>query len=306
MRSFMIRQRELESAVAERTAALEAERTLEHNQHRVLEMITSGSSLAQIFEGIKDLVRSRNNNLECFIHPGMPPIDVSAPGLIRRYIRASSSEPSGWIDFDVTLCNGQEDDPENTMSIALRLASIAIESANAQEKLTHQAYHDSLTGLPNRLQFQWSLDKATAEANTAGEDFALLYIDLDRFKQVNDRCGHRIGDLYLQELSNLFRSCIRKGDLLARLGGDEFAAILPGANGAAAERSVQAIRLALAKPLFIEEFQFHPSASIGFSLCPDNGMDAESLLHAADEAMYDAKVTGMMHSVDCLIESVKT
>jgi len=304
--SFMQRQRELESAVAERTAALEAERTLERNQHRVLEMITSGTALTQISEGIGELVRSRNENMECFVHPGTPPIEVPAPGLIRRYIRASSSEPIGWIDFDLTLCDSRECDHEKTMSIAIRLASIAIESASAQERLTYQAFHDSLTGLANRLKFQWSLDKATVEASKTGADFALLYIDLDRFKQVNDRYGHRIGDLYLQELSNLFRSCIRKGDLLARLGGDEFAAILPGANGAAAERIVQALHLGLSRPLFIEDLEFQPGASVGFSLYPDDGTDTESLLRAADEAMYDAKLAGKMRAVDYSIESVKT
>jgi len=132
-----------------------------------------------------------------------------------------------------------------------------------------------------------------------------LYIDLDRFKQVNDRCGHRMGDLYLQELSNRFRSCIRKGDLLARLGGDEFAAILPGANSGATERIVNALHLSLSKTLFIEEFQFQPSASVGFSLYPDSGTDAESLLRAADEAMYVAKLAGKAAAVNRVHESVQ-
>jgi len=305
MRSFMLRQRELESAVAERTFELEAERTLERNQHHVLEMIASGSSLKQVFEGVRDLVRSRIENMDCSIHPGTPTVEDQRPGLVRRYICASSSEPVGWIDFGYTVFGPCKCDLEKTMAIAIRLASVGIESANAQERLSYLAHHDSLTGLPNRLHFQESLDGASDRANKSAEGFALLYIDLDRFKQVNDRCGHRMGDLYLQELSNRFRSCIRKGDLLARLGGDEFAAILPGANSGATERIVNALHLSLSKTLFIEEFQFQPSASVGFSLYPDSGTDAESLLRAADEAMYVAKLAGKAAAVNRVHESVQ-
>ena len=305
MRSFVVRQRELESAVALRTIELEAERTLERNQHNVLEMIASGSSQKQVFEGIGDLVRSRNKDMKCSIHPGMPPFEDQAPGIVRQYIRARSSEPVGWIDFGCTECGSGEFDLEKTMAIATRLASVAIESANAQERLNYQANHDSLTGLPNRLHFQESLLRASTESNKTTEGFALLYIDLDGFKQINDRCGHRMGDLYLQELSNRFRSCIRKGDLLARLGGDEFAAILPGANSGAAERIVNALHLSLSKTLFIEEFEFQPSASVGFSVYPDGGTDAESLLRVADEAMYVAKLARKMGAVNCVHESVE-
>ena len=137
-----------------------------------------------------------------------------------------------------------------------------------------------------------------AEANKAGEGFALLYIDLDRFKQINDRYGHLIGDMYLKEIADAFRPCIRKGDLLARLGGDEFAVILPGANSAAVERIIDALHQSLSKMLMIDELEFQPSASVGFSLYPDAGTDAESLLRAADESMYAAKLAGKSVSSD--------
>ena len=298
MRSFVSRQRELETAVTERTIALEAERTLEKNQHRVLEMIVSGSPLPQIFEGIRDLVRSGNEDVECSIHPGRSSTQDPAPGLIRQYIQVRSSEPVGWIDFDHSACSSQQRDFERISAIATRLAFVAIESASAQEKLTYQANHDSLTGLPNRPYFQACLQRTLAEANKSGDGFALLYIDLDRFKQINDRHGHLVGDIYLKEIANAFRPCIRKGDLLARLGGDEFAVILPGANSAAVERIVDTLHQSLSKMLMIDELEFQPSASIGFSLYPDSGNDAESLLHAADESMYAAKLAGKMMSLN--------
>jgi len=290
IRSFMIRHRELESAVAARTIELEAERKLERSQHRVLEMIASGSSLKLVFEGIRDLVRSRFKNIECSIHPGTPPIEAPAPGIVRRYIHTSSLEPVGWLEFSLAAYASGEGDLERTLGIAIRLSSIAIESASVQERLSYQANHDHLTGLSNRLCFQGSLRKALTDAKKTGEGFALFYIDLDHFKQINDRFGHRIGDLYLKEVSNRFRACIRRVDILARLGGDEFAAVVSGADMAAAERIVKALHLSLAKNLIIEKLELQASASVGFSLYPDGGTDAESLLRTADEAMYAAKL----------------
>jgi len=306
IRSYVQRHRELESAVAARTMELEAEQTLEQNQHRVLEMIASGSSLKLVFEGITELVRSRYPKLECSLHPGAPAIADPAPGIVRRYILAGSSEPVGWLDFDSAICVSGEDDFERTLGIAIRLAAIAIETASVQEKLSYQANHDFLTGLSNRLRFHASLRKALAEAKKTGEGFALLYIDLDHFKRVNDQYGHRIGDLYLKEVSDRFRSCIRKADTLARLGGDEFAAILSGANSAAAERVVDALHLSLSNTLMIEELEFQAFASIGFSLYPDGGTDAESLLRAADEAMYVAKLASKTAEINSALKSPYT
>jgi diguanylate cyclase (GGDEF)-like protein len=305
LRSFVRRQKQLESAVALRTGELEAERILERNQHRVLEMIASGSSLKLVFEGIANLVRSRNENGECSIQPGANPVGNPAPGFVRRFIHASSSEPVGWIDFPHAPGGSDDRDFERTVAIALRLASVAIERASAQEKLSYQAHHDSLTGLFNRLHFHGCLQMAIAEAGKTGDCFALLYIDLDRFKQINDRYGHRIGDLYLKEVSSRFRLCIRKGDLLARIGGDEFAVILSGANAAVAERIAKALHASLANRLVIERFEFRPSASVGFSLYPDSGADPETMLRAADEAMYAAKLAGKSVPVNDKRESVR-
>jgi two-component system CheB/CheR fusion protein len=268
-------------------------------------MIASGSPLKPAFEGIADLVRSRYEHIECSIHPGTPPMKDPAPGIVRRYILAGSSEPVGWLDFNRVLPVSGEDDLERTLGIAIRLASIAIESASVQEKLSYQANYDSLTGLSNRLRFQGSVHRALTEAKKTGEGFAILFIDLDDFKQINDRYGHRIGDLYLKEVSNRFRSCIRKVDTLARLGGDEFAAVVSGANSAGAERIVVALHLSLSKRLIIEEFKFQSSASIGFSLYPGGGTDAESLLRAADDAMYAAKLAGKTTEANGAPESVK-
>ena len=306
VRSFVNRHRELEFAVAARTIELEAERKLERSQHRVLEMIASGSSLRLVFEGIRDLVRSRYENIECSIHPGTPPLEDPAPGLVRRYIHTSSSEPVGWFEFNLTAYASGEGDLERTLRIAIRLASIAIESASVQEKLSYQANHDHLTGLSNRLCFQGSLRKALTDAEKTGQGFALFYIDLDHFKQINDRYGHRIGDLYLKEVSNRFRSCIRKVDMLARLGGDEFAAVVSGTDLASAERIVKALHLSLSKKLIVEELELQASASVGFSLYPDGGTDAESLLRTADEAMYAVKLANKTNAVSCVLDSVKT
>jgi diguanylate cyclase (GGDEF)-like protein len=302
IRSFVQRHRELESAVTARTAELEMERTMERNQHRVLEMIASGSPLEPVFAGITDLVRSRFGNMACSIHPDAAPVEEPAQGFVRRFIYARSLEPVGWLDFNCVVVDSAQEDLERTLRIAIRLASIAIEHASAQQRLSYQAHHDSLTGLSNRLRFQVSLKNTLAESRKSGEGFALLYIDLDNFKQINDRYGHRIGDLYLKELSTRFRSCVRKADMLARIGGDEFAAIVFGADAAAAERIVSKIHRSMSDRLIIDEFQFRPSASVGFSLYPGGGTDAESLLRAADEAMYAAKLAGKTAEINDTVE----
>jgi diguanylate cyclase (GGDEF)-like protein len=296
--SFIRRQRQLETAVADRTAELEAERILERNQHRVLEMIASSAPLEHVFTGIVDLLSSKCSHIDCIIHSGVPPV-TKASKYTRLYIRSNSPEPVGWIDVDHKAHDAKECDLSKTMTVAMRLAAVAIESASSQDKLTYQARHDFLTGLPNRLHFQERLQEATQGSNRTGNSFAIVYIDLDRFKPINDRYGHRIGDLYLQALSKRFSSCLRKADMLARLGGDEFAALLLGTDSSiAAERVVLALQQSLTTTLSIEDLEFHPRASFGYSLYPDDGTDIESLLRAADEAMYVAKRAGKTDGMD--------
>jgi diguanylate cyclase (GGDEF)-like protein len=150
-----------------------------------------------------------------------------------------------------------------------------------------QASTDELTGLPNRRWFDGRLRAEIAAAERAGGELAVLIIDLDRFKELNDTLGHHAGDRLLAELGPRLSSALRAGDVLARLGGDEFAALLP--SGAAAARAGERIAQALETSVAIDGIDLRVTASIGVAVYPQHGADAETLIQRADVAMYQAK-----------------
>lgn len=162
----------------------------------------------------------------------------------------------------------------------------------AEELLQHQALHDALTGLPNRTLLQDRLQHAIRLAYRQRSPLALLFLDLDQFKEVNDRFGHHAGDQLLQQAAPRLQSALRDSDTLARLGGDEFAVVLPGARGAEAEIVAQKIVRAFEQPFVIDGRHVSMHVSTGIALFPDHGVDAETLVRHADLAMYAAKRSG--------------
>ena len=164
--------------------------------------------------------------------------------------------------------------------------------ARASRRLRHQATHDRLTNLPNRVALHQDAERALASARRTRALAALLLIDLDRFKEVNDTLGHEQGDQLLVEVARRLREVLRRSDILARLGGDEFAilAVLPhrGALGEVATR----VHAALARPFDVCGVAVELGASIGVALQPDHGEDVSTLLRRADVAMYEAKRIG--------------
>lgn len=159
-----------------------------------------------------------------------------------------------------------------------------------ESRITDLAYRDALTGLPNRLLFADRLDQALGAAARAGLPLAVLLMDLDHFKYVNDTLGHRIGDLLLKEVARRLQTVVRRAtDTVARLGGDEFAILLAGASIGEAQRLGEAILRALEAPMTLEEQIVDIAASIGIATCPDHGSESSTLLRCADVAMYEAK-----------------
>lgn len=161
------------------------------------------------------------------------------------------------------------------------------------ELIRHQAYHDELTDLPNRRLFQDRLSQALLYAKRDGEMLAVMFLDLDHFKEINDKYGHDVGDRLLQEVAKRLKHCIRKGDSLSRFGGDEFVLLLP-----MIKEAIYAVQLAekiigtLESPLEIAGHELGIGASIGISLYPGDGGEARVLIKKADEAMYLAKQRG--------------
>ena len=161
----------------------------------------------------------------------------------------------------------------------------------AEHELERQALHDPLTSLPNRSLFLDRLEQGLRTARRVATPLALLVMDLDRFKEINDTFGHRAGDLLINQVAERIRSDLRETDTVARLGGDEFAILLPGADQDGAWRVAQKIITALQRPFEIEGDAHEISVSIGMAISPQHGEDVETLLRRADIAMYAAKRT---------------
>lgn len=160
----------------------------------------------------------------------------------------------------------------------------------AEEKVWQSAHHDELTGLPNRRLFLDRLNLEVKHAKRSSKPLALLYIDLDDFKEVNDSYGHEAGDRLLRAVADRINDCVREEDTVARIGGDEFTVILTGIERHEdAEVVAQSIIDALAISFEIEQWSFHMSASVGIALYNENASSPEELVKAADQAMYEAK-----------------
>jgi diguanylate cyclase (GGDEF)-like protein/PAS domain S-box-containing protein len=176
---------------------------------------------------------------------------------------------------------------------ALALVTDITERKQSSERIWHQANYDALTGLPNRHMFGDRLAQEARKADRGAHFLALLFIDLDHFKQVNDRHGHALGDALLQETARRVQACVRGSDTLARLGGDEFTVILSGLDHAGSiDRIAAAMVEALARPFVLGDERVFISASIGIALYPPDAADTVQLLAHADQAMYASKHAG--------------
>ena len=248
-------------------------------------------------------------------------VHVSEHRLIRRdgelfWARLSGrpfdlDDPGGrsvWMVDDVTAQRAAAEEvrrarDELEVRVAERTAELAganallqeeiVERRQAEARVHHMAYHDSLTGLPNRALLTDRLEQAILAAGRSGRKLAVMFIDLDRFKTINDSLGHLIGDYLLKEVANRLCRAVRASDTVARLGGDEFVVLAPSV--AAVEEChhvAEKIIEALAVPVPIEAHLLHISPSIGICLYPDDGANVETLMRHADAAMYHAKGAG--------------
>ena len=180
-------------------------------------------------------------------------------------------------------------DAEGRLLSALGVLIDVTEQHEAEARIAHIARHDALTGLPNRILFHDRLDQAVAQARR-GQGAALLYLDLDRFKEVNDTLGHPVGDALLREVATRLQAVLREGDTLARLGGDEFAVIQLGLEQPQdASRLAQRLVEAISQPFILDGRQVVVGTSIGIALAPGDGLEADQLVKGADMALYRAK-----------------
>lgn len=165
---------------------------------------------------------------------------------------------------------------------------------NYEQRIAHQATHDVLTGLPNRALLAERIGRSIVDAAKTGSSFAVVFIDLDHFKTVNDTMGHAAGDVLIKKVSKRLLRCLREADTVARIGGDEFVLLLPDVQHSygALSQIIERVLAGIRKPCALGGREFTVSCSIGISLYPTDGMDADTLLKHADIAMYQAKESG--------------
>ncbi|NEX61605.1 putative bifunctional diguanylate cyclase/phosphodiesterase [Noviherbaspirillum galbum] len=194
-----------------------------------------------------------------------------------------------WINLTSSMVRDDEGNPKYYSTVVEDISR----RKQAEQDLLHLANHDTLTGLPNRTLLLDRLSQAVVYAQRDDSNIAVLVIDLDRFKKVNDSLGHEVGDQILREVSQRLQAILETGDTLARFSGDEFVIVRPGmAREDAVATLAREIQTALAAPMAIQEHDFFPAATIGISMFPRDGGDAQTLLRNAETAMYRGKDAG--------------
>jgi diguanylate cyclase (GGDEF)-like protein/PAS domain S-box-containing protein len=196
---------------------------------------------------------------------------------------------TGWV----SAFFGPFHDDRGAVAGVIVLVRDITERKSAEEQIEYQAYHDALTGLANRLLFREHLTLALALSQRRWRYVAVLFLDLDHFKTINDTRGHACGDALLGQIASRLRSCVREGDTIARVGGDEFALVLQDLDkrGDAALVATKLLNV-VAEPLELDGERLSITTSIGIAVFPGDGDDADDLLRNADNAMYRAKARG--------------
>lgn len=183
------------------------------------------------------------------------------------------------------------DKPEPQAYIVI--AQDVTEQRQAEEQIKYLAYYDTLTDLPNRTLFRDRFEQALAQAKRGANQLAIIYLDLDRFKAVNDTCGHDAGDRLLELVAERIKGCVREADTLARLSGDEFAILMPHISDTnQAEALCRKVTAIMAEPFNVADHLLQISTSMGVGVYPEDGQDTEVLMRAADLAMFEAKTRG--------------
>lgn len=194
-----------------------------------------------------------------------------------------------WILENVSLLDDEEGKPTILEGTIIDITDRKL----AEQRIEYQAFHDALTGLPNRSLFRDRVTVALTQAHRSHLPVAVMFLDLDEFKAINDTLGHTIGDELLREVAQRLKGCIREEDTVARMGGDEFTLLAARMSSREdATRIAEKILPVVAKPYSIEGHELRITTSIGIAICPEDGEDADTLLKHADAAMYRAKASG--------------
>jgi len=279
---------ESESARERRIAQLETERG------RVLEAINSMTSLDEVLGMILGLIRKQLQSEACWCElangtrVGDPAPENESVLLVRRDIYSGAGERLGALVL--AGADAYHSHAGEVLEMGASLTALAIDTRRLYETLVHRSQYDQLTNAANRFLLESRLEETLALASRTRARFALVYIDLDQFKRVNDLYGHRVGDLFLQQVAHRLSERLRSLDTLSRVGGDEFVALIPMVQGRAqVEEIAQRLMRAFDTPFEIEAHSVRGTASIGIAIFPEDGQTKDELQRVADSAMYARK-----------------
>jgi len=277
-----------EDAIRERNLARQ-----EQQRSRILELITSPASLEEVLDEICAMVSTRLYEAPCwYVLNDRSSRDAGGGtdarrGTVVRELCSPDGTKLGYLHAIPWVAAPKEAEVATILSVGARLAELAIDTRRLYSDLRRRSEYDLLTELPNRFTLERTVDQMISSAVGNEGVFGLIYVDLDRFKQVNDEFGHRTGDLYLQAVARRMRAQMRGDDVLARVGGDEFIALVPVMNS---RKDVEEIAVRLERcfdePFEIDGHTFQGSASVGIAQFPVDGLNQEELQRAADRAMY--------------------
>ncbi|HWJ93633.1 MAG TPA: EAL domain-containing protein, partial [Telluria sp.] len=215
--------------------------------------------------------------------------DLAETGFWRGEIWNTRKNGEAYLEW-LTVSAVRDDEGKVTHYVGV--FSDITKAKESQEKLDHLAHHDPLTALPNRLLFHDRLQHAMQRAGRNGQQLAVLFIDLDRFKNVNDTLGHHVGDELLKQVAAALQERLREGDTLARLGGDEFIVLLENVDEYGASHVANKLVSMFEQPFMVQDYELFVTCSVGVSLFPHDADDLNMLIRNADVAMYQAKARG--------------
>jgi diguanylate cyclase (GGDEF)-like protein len=291
--AVLIRGWALERKVRNQTAALAS---LEQRRSHILEDINGSRPLAEILEEIAAMVSSTLEGAPCWCEVadgaklGRYPKEQQGLRIVREEIPARSGPALGALYAGLDLRTPPLGRETVALQNGVRLATLAIETRRLYTDLRRRSEFDLLTDIHNRFAMEKFMELQIEEARLSGRILGLIYIDLDKFKPINDTYGHHVGDLYLQAVALRMSRQLLGGDMLARLGGDEFAALVSLHNGRAdLDKIIARLEHCFDDPFVVGGYLLNGEASIGFALYPEDGVTKDSLLSAADAAMYEAK-----------------
>jgi diguanylate cyclase (GGDEF)-like protein len=266
---------------------------IERRRGRILEDINGSRPLPEIIADITGLVSLNLPDALCWCQiqdsarVGNCPHPLNEYRVVKEAITARSAPPHGTIYAAFHSSLKPNSTESEILSRASALASLAIETRRLYSDLVHRSEFDILTDAHNRFSLEKYVDRLIEQSRENEVAFGLLYVDLNDFKQVNDTYGHKVGDLYLQEVAKRIKNQLRAMDMLARLGGDEFGVVLPNVrNRAEVNEVARRVEHCVDALFFVDGYNIQGSASIGTALYPEDGQTRDTILSAADAEMY--------------------